>query len=144
MAPDGVPSMPHGDTRTLILVGYVGESMWDAFRRSRHEGQLPDLLDTWTQEVVPELAQKLSAYPLFSFQGPPFLPFRRWARRAKSVWPSPLGLLIHPSYGLWHAYRNALAFAEHMHVSLGIERASSCDTCKKRPVRDARAFLSVP
>ena len=26
--------------------------------------------------------------------------------------PSPLGLFIHPEYGLWHGFRGALAFAE--------------------------------
>ena len=34
--------------------------------------------------------------------------------RAEAVAPSPLGILIHPDYGLWHAYRGALAFAERL------------------------------
>src|SRR4030095_137820 len=38
----------------------------------------------------------------------------RWAMRAEAVAPSPLGILIHPDYGLWHAYRGALAFAERL------------------------------
>ena len=32
--------------------------------------------------------------------------------RAEGLRPSPLGILMHPHYGLWHAYRGALLFAE--------------------------------
>ena len=40
---------------------------------------------------------------LFPFGGPPHFPFQQWARRAEPVHPSPIGLLIHPIYGLWHS-----------------------------------------
>ena len=33
---------------------------------------------------------------------PPYWPFQQWARRAEPVHPSPIGVLIHPRYGLWH------------------------------------------
>ena len=44
----------------------------------------------------------------FPSDGPPWFPFQQWARRAEPVAPSPLMLLLHPQYGLWHAYRFAL------------------------------------
>ena len=40
----------------------------------------------------------------------PYLPFQQWAMRAEGLKPSPLGILMHPRYGLWHAYRGALLF----------------------------------
>ena len=42
--------------------------------------------------------------------GRPWLPFQQWARKAEPVHVSPLGVLIHPDYGLWHSYRGALCF----------------------------------
>ncbi|MGR3983949.1 MAG: hypothetical protein OD817_01630, partial [Gammaproteobacteria bacterium] len=37
-------------------------------------------------------------------------PFIRWGKRA-GLQNSALGMLIHPRFGLWHAYRFALIFA---------------------------------
>ncbi len=31
---------------------------------------------------------------------------------AEGLKPSPLGLLMHPEYGLWHGYRGAILFGE--------------------------------
>ena len=45
---------------------------------------------------------------------PDMPPFQRWALRAEAVYASPLGILIHPEYGLWHAYRAALLFTERL------------------------------
>ena len=36
------------------------------------------------------------------------LPFQRMAFRSEPVHQSPIGLLIHERWGLWHAYRGAL------------------------------------
>ena len=30
--------------------------------------------------------------------------------RAEGLKPSPIGILMHPQFGLWHAYRGALLF----------------------------------
>ena len=60
------------------------------------------------------LAPGFGATALFPFGGPPWLPFQRWAMKADCVTASPLGILIHPDFGLWHAYRGALAFAEQL------------------------------
>ncbi len=70
--------------------------------------------------MLNEAARNLAAdFPgvraLFPFEGPPYLPFQRWARRAEPVHPSPLRQLIHPEFGLWHAYRGALLFREKLH-----------------------------
>jgi hypothetical protein len=71
--------------------------------------------------------------PLFPFDGPPFLPFQRWAQKAEPVHPSPLGILIHPDWGLWHAYRGALAFAERIDLPLPDRRSSPCESCAGKP-----------
>ena len=38
----------------------------------------------------------------------PFLPFQSWAKRTGKVENSPLGILIHPEYGLWFGLRGVL------------------------------------
>ncbi len=64
----------------------------------------------------------------------PFQPFQRWAQRADDVWPSPIGLLIHPVHGLWHAYRGAFLFADEVTglPTVGI-RSNPCLMCVDRP-----------
>ena len=44
-----------------------------------------------------------------------------------------MGPLIHPDYGLWHAYRGALAFAETLDLAPRDTRPSPCDDCEDKP-----------
>lgn len=131
---DGVPAMADGrQAGTVVLVGVVGGSCWDAFQAAEESRQSPAPLDRWSRRVVTGLAAELGAEALFPFGGPPFLPFMRWARRAEAVHPSPIGPLIHPDYGLWHAYRGALAFAECLDLPPADQRPSPCDSCADKP-----------
>ena len=138
-ADDGVPPMADGQpSATLILIGNVGTSLWPAFSGSAESGDgAPDPLNRWTQRVIGAIARAVGAEPLFPFGGPPYLPFQRWAMRAEAVAPSPLGILIHPDYGLWHAYRGALAFAERLALPARVERPRPCDSCPDRPCLSA-------
>jgi hypothetical protein len=131
---DGLPPLPDGGpARSLLLVGMVGPKGWDAFSGSP-EAALPDHpLDAWTRRVVGDLARGLSGVALFPFEGPPYWPFQRWAMRAEPVAVSPLGILIHPEYGLWHAYRAALLLRETLDLPASAERPSPCESCADRP-----------
>ena len=124
---DGVP----GDAATIVLVGNAGPSMWRAFARARRDEADP--LDAWCRRVLTEAAGVLDADVLFPFGGPPFLPFQRWAQRAEAVHPSPLGILIHPDFGLWHGYRGALVFARRLALPARDRRPSPCTTCDDKP-----------
>lgn len=124
--------------RTLVLVGMAGRNGWDAFAGSP-EGRdgLPHPLDRFSRRVISALAGELGAEALFPFGGPPYWPFQQWARRAEPVHPSPIGVLIHPSYGLWHSYRGALGFAEALAVPAFEASPSPCETCDGRPCLSA-------
>jgi hypothetical protein len=125
-------------TGTLVLVGFTGSSQWPAFANSPEAFDgLPDPLDRWSRRVVGVLADDLGATPLFPFGGPPFLPFQRWAQKAEPVTPSPLGILIHPDWGLWHAYRGALAFGDCLELLPPDTRASPCESCDGKPCLSA-------
>jgi len=126
-AGDGVP----GDPGTVILVINAGPDMWRVFSDCRAED--PDPLDAWTRAVLEGVAARLGADALFPFDGPPYLPFQRWAARAAAVHLSPMGALIHRQYGLWHAYRGALAFADAHPLPPPSNQAGPCETCRDRP-----------
>lgn len=133
---DHVPATGDADAgRTLILIGNAGSSFWPVFERSPElaDGR-PDPLDRWSERVISALASELEAYPVFPFGGPPYHPFLRWARRGEAVAPSPLGMLIHPEYGLWHAYRGALIVNRLLaDVPARPDAPSPCLSCPDQP-----------
>ena len=114
----------------IALIGMAGDMGWDAFAASaeaRDGAGHP--LDRFSRRVIDTLAQEFGAVALYPFGGPPHWPFQQWARRAEPVHPSPIGLLIHPVYGLWHSYRGALGFAEALALPAIEASASPCDSC---------------
>ena len=134
-ADDAVPPFPDGaPAATLVLVGNTGPAMWAAFAAAEEASDgSPDALDRWSRRVVSHLACTLGGAAYFPFGGPPWLPFIRWAQRAGPVYPSPIGPLVHPDFGLWHAYRGAIAFREHLDLPPRDNRASPCVSCVERP-----------
>ena len=133
---DDLPPLPDGaPTASMILIGNAGPGMWRAFATAGMVGENP--LDDWTRQVLNEIAATVGAAALFPFDGPPWLPFQRWALRADNVHPSPIGPLIHPAYGLWHAYRGALAFADAVELPLTSAEPSPCDACADKPCLSA-------
>lgn len=117
--------------QTVILIGNAGPEMWRAFIESRQD--VADPLDAWTRQTLTSIAEKLEATALFPFDGPPYLPFQTWAQKAETVFPSPIGPLIHPDYGLWHAYRGAFVFADSLPLPSRHDTASPCVTCLDKP-----------
>ncbi|MCX7384825.1 MAG: hypothetical protein NT133_26180 [Alphaproteobacteria bacterium] len=132
---DAVPPMPDGTpTATLLLLGWTGPTHWPAFTTTpEYRDGTPDPLDRWSRRVVGALAEAFGAMPLFPFGGPDFLPFLRLAQRAEPVHPSPIGLLIHPDWGLWHNWRGALAFSTRLALPPFEPCPSPCATCATRP-----------
>ena len=132
---DGVPPTRAGEPAgTLILLGFTGGEQWPVFAASPESRDgLPDPLDRWSRRVIDALAVRFGASALYPAPGPPWWPFQRWAERAESVYRSPLGILIHPEYGLWHAYRGALTFGTF--VALPTQRVgpNPCERCTSRP-----------
>ena len=135
VADDAVP--PFGDgapAATLVLVGNAGSGMWTVFAESKEANDgAPDALDRWSRRVVSRLARALGGAAHFPFVGPPYLPFIGWAQRGGPAYPSPIGPLVHPDFGLWHAYRGAIAFRGRLELPPRDDRASPCESCAGRP-----------
>jgi hypothetical protein len=111
VADDGLPALPNGQPAAGVwMVGVIGSAFWPHFKASAfyRDGQ-SDPLDRWSRAIGEELAVRFGGIALFPFDGPPYHPFQRWADRAEPTQPSRMLLRIHPDFGLWHAYRFALA-----------------------------------
>ncbi|NQW00400.1 MAG: hypothetical protein HQ483_11925 [Rhodospirillales bacterium] len=124
----------------LVLVGNAGPAMWQAFRASpeadsRSAGADP--LDRWTRRSLDAVAGQFGASALYPFDGPPYHPFQQWAMRAEPVVPSPIGPLLHPRYGLWHAYRGALVIDHAIDFPRPERLASPCQSCIDKPCLSA-------
>ena len=125
---------PLSGAQTIVLLGVFGAGQWPQFAAaSEARDGAAHPLDRWSRRVVTQLAARFGAMPLFPFEGPPYWPFQGWALRAEPVSQSPLGLLIHPRYGLWHSYRGALAFPQALDLPAQEVAPSPCETCAEKP-----------
>lgn len=140
-APAGASGRP---ARAVLLVGHAGGAIWPHFRRWRaaQPTATSDPLDRWSRRVIGDVAAAFGARAV-SPSDRPFLPFQAWAIRAEGLQPSPLGILMHPQYGLWHAYRGALLFEDDaVALKIAAFRAGpvpehACDGCAAKPCLSA-------
>jgi hypothetical protein len=126
---DGSPA------QSVMLLGNIGGSMWPAFSAWRQSFEGPDPLDTWSSEMILPVARNLGATAYFPSDAP-WQPFQQWAMRAEGLKASPLGLLIHPAYGLWHSYRGALGFPFELPEYPAVA-SHPCETCLDKPCLSA-------
>ncbi|MBZ9996675.1 4Fe-4S dicluster domain-containing protein [Mesorhizobium sp. BH1-1-4] len=120
-------------TKSILLVGQAGAAPWPHFQRwLAQQPGIANPLDTWSRAVIGAVAETFGARAV-SPSDKPYLPFQQWAMRAEGLKPSPLGILMHPRYGLWHAYRGALLFEEEIVLPEPRETIHLCDTCVDKP-----------
>jgi hypothetical protein len=126
--PSGTPAS------SVLLVGQAGGAPWPHFLRwrARQPAGLENPLDSWARVVIGSVAEQFRARAV-SPSDRPYLPFQQWAMRAERLKPSPLGILMHPEYGLWHAYRGALLFDVELQLPAPREAIHLCDLCAEKP-----------
>ena len=136
LAPFGL--LPFGwfrcETGTVgLLIGNVGSNLWPTFRASDDfsDGKI-NSLDRWTQSVLQPIADELKAEARFPF-GEKIWPFQQWAGQATGMKQSPIGLFIHPEYGLWTAFRGALMFDVDFQFKEKRSDLHPCDRCVEKP-----------
>ncbi|WP_420107544.1 hypothetical protein [Mesorhizobium qingshengii] len=129
---------PHGPSgapaKSVLLVGQAGAAPWAHFLRWREQQPqvIANPLDSWSRQVIGDVAETFGGRAV-SPSDKPYLPFQQWAMRAEGLKPSPLGILMHPQYGLWHAYRGALLFEEAIALQEASEAIHLCDACADKP-----------
>lgn len=120
---------------TVTIIGNIGSAIWPHYQTARQIR--PALsLDQWTRDVVGRIAKDFDLDAVYPFEGPPYHPFIQWVKRTGTLFSSPLGLTIHPTYGLWHAFRAALLF-EHAQGGPKATATCPCDDCEDRPCLSA-------
>jgi hypothetical protein len=136
---DGVPPLADGSpTATIVLLGWTGSQEWPVFAESPEAGDgLADPLNRWSKRIIGGMATELDATAFYPFDGPPWLDFQRWALKAEPLHRSPLGMLIHPKWGLWHSYRGALGFRDRLDLPPRESVAHPCESCRDRPCLSA-------
>ena len=136
---DRVPPLADGTpTLTIVLLGWTGGDQWPVFAASpEFRDGLPDPLNRWSKRLIDGVANEFRAAAFYPFGGPPWLDFQSWALKAEPVHRSPLGLLIHPQWGLWHSYRGALGLREHVDLGSRVSGPHPCEQCVGRPCLSA-------
>jgi hypothetical protein len=127
---DRVPEADGQAAQAVVLIGNAGAMMFARFAAASDPAA--DSLDEWTRTTIESVASGFAAKALFPFESPP-LPFLTWARRGGGGHISPIGLNIHPRYGLWHAYRAALVFYREIELPPAPSGASPCDNSLAKP-----------
>lgn len=121
----------------IALFGNAGSSIWQSFSASaEYADGAADPLNRWSVRLGKRLAAQVGGQALFPFGGPPYQPFLQWAKKAESLSASKIGMLIHPEYGLWHAYRfavalppSAIANAQDKRCLTALEAINPCEKC---------------
>ncbi|NMG38807.1 hypothetical protein GRZ55_06065 [Chelativorans sp. ZYF759] len=128
--------------RSVLLVGNAGDGFWPHFQRwaATQPAALADPLDAWSRLVLEAVAETCGAHVIMP-NDKPFAPFQQWAMRAEGIKPSPLGILMHPEFGLWHAYRGALLFDRALAAEEMNQEAQKpihlCELCVGKPCLNA-------
>ena len=119
-----------GHFKSIALLSPDPTSFWTAFKSSTEaQDGHPDPIDRWSRDKVTRIAAEVGGLAAFPFDGPPYLPFSAWARRAGTAWQSPSDLLVHAVHGLWISFRGAVALpspAEHTAAE-----ESPCESCPR-------------
>lgn len=120
-----------------MLIGHGGGAFFSRFQAWHADNPgVADPLDTWSKAVISPAAHALGGEAVFP-SDPPYLPFQRWAMAAEGLKASPLGILMHPKFGLWHGYRGAVLFGEGGFDPAGVAlqplTAHACDGCATKP-----------
>jgi len=135
LAPFGLSAFGwfHDDNKSGLLIGNIGSELWPSFSTSAEfsDGDA-DPLNRWTVRVMEPMARELQAELRYPF-GEKIWPFQRYAKEATGVQQSPIGLLIHPEYGLWMAFRAALMFDKIDDLKHSDGKPHPCDSCADRP-----------
>lgn len=124
-----------------LLIGNAGPDMWQVFSKSyEFADQLANPMNRWTKRVLDDIGGLLGARVVYPFDEP-YWPFQKLAQNAAGVRSSPLGILIHSEFGLWHAFRGLIVFEDTQEYESQISALTldakslihPCENCEEKP-----------
>ncbi len=136
--------LPEG--QSFLVVASTGTLFWQKFKASfygasnsiSYQGENP--LDDWTKAIFSPIAQKYDA-GYYHPSDTPYLPFQHYCLVYNEVigkpifHKSPLNILFHYHYGLWHGLRGLLAFKQEGMIDAvhpDVEQ-NQCENCETQP-----------
>lgn len=126
--------VPLADYRRLALVGHGGRRLWAAL--TAWGMQTADPVDHYSRTITRQFIRDYLDDPPVCWLYPQtdyLVPLQQLGALAGWSHPSPLGLGIHPAFGVWFAYRAAFLTTADLPLRVEPVRPSPCATCTDKP-----------
>jgi hypothetical protein len=125
--------IPLQDYRSLVLIGHGGRRLWRAL--TAFGMRTADPVDHFSGVMARRFIDEfLDSPPVLMLHPVGYtIPLQQLGALAGWHHPSPLGLGIHETYGLWFAYRAAFLTTLALPVIKNPISISPCDTCRDKP-----------
>ncbi len=120
----------------LVVVGHVGATLWGLLQGKDLLHTSPNTaFDDYSRLKVREFCSDVLGGANYRLLYPSdfSVPLQHWGSLLGWSHPSPLGLGIHPKYGLWFAYRAAFLVDAPLPVTPTVMTSSPCETCTNKP-----------
>lgn len=131
---EGIPLQKYA---TLVLVGHAGRQLWPALQTFGMKTDDP--VDHFSQVMTTRFIADFLNSPsvLWLYPKAFVIPLQKLGQLAGWSHPSPLGLGINATYGLWFAYRTAFLTTLPLPPRQDPLPPSPCDSCRDKPCFNA-------
>ena len=117
----------------LVVIGHAGRRLWAELNRTPFNS--PDPVDDYSRQHTAHFAQQYLGDTGWRLLYPSevFFPLNLLGELVGWGRPSPLGLGMHPEYGLWWAYRTVFLSQLPLPVTVPVATPHPCDSCVGQP-----------
>ncbi|MCW8906413.1 MAG: hypothetical protein OQL28_04125, partial [Sedimenticola sp.] len=125
--------LPPGDENRVILIGHGGRRLWQSLQQAHwhHADPIDNFSHAAANRFCQQLLQGYRHQVIYPGTCP--VPLQQLGIRAGWHSDSPLGLGIHPEWGLWFAYRAAILTDAPLPEIRQPNPAAPCDQCLDQP-----------
>ncbi len=125
--------IPLADYTNLVLIGHGGRRLWQAL--TAFGMKTADPVDHFSLVMAQRFIDEFLGTPpvLMLYPTGYTIPLQQLGALAGWHHPSPLGLGINETYGLWFAYRTAFLTTLPLPQIQNPITVSPCDTCRDKP-----------
>lgn len=118
---------------TLVLIGHGGRRLWE--RMTTQDWETADPIDRYSARHTNRFIARYldNSENLLLFPSKTLIPLQQLGRFVGWSHQTPLGLGIHPEYGVWFAYRAAFLTTAVLPTIRLPHSPSHCDRCITKP-----------